>query len=87
MNIKDVDRRLARLESEARHQVWAELEALSDQELGSLLAARPPDPEFEAAVRALSDDDLDRTWAGLLSGQAIRRMYAPLVRHEKKILQ
>lgn len=75
MSFKDVDRRLALLERQVVVKDRASLEALTDEELDALLAARPPDPEFEAAVRSLSDDDLDRAWAGILNEETIYQMY------------
>jgi hypothetical protein len=75
MSYKEIAGRLAELEDQAPAKTQAELEALTEEELDALIAAQPPDPEFEAAVETLSEADLDRALAGTLSGQEIRLRY------------
>ena len=67
-------KRLARLEGEARAAEEARLKRLSDDELAALIARMPPDPDYEAALRAISDDDFARVLAGELDRAAVLRL-------------
>jgi transposase-like protein len=78
MSYKSIARRLEVLEAEASRREQAWLEALTNEELEAHLATYPPDPELEAAVEALSDEDLKRAVAGKLSIEEVRRWYRDL---------
>ena len=37
---------------------YAAIQAMSDEQLEEIIAGYPPDPEFDAAIRLLTDDEL-----------------------------
>jgi hypothetical protein len=75
MSTTDKERRLAALEAEEARQYRRTLERLTDAELDALIAEHGgPDPEFDAAVRLLSDADIDRALDGELDYADVLRL-------------
>ncbi len=65
MSYKQMERRLAAIEQEARSQQQARIESMSDAELDALIAEfAERDPVGNAAVEAMSAEDLDRLCDG-----------------------
>ncbi len=78
MSYRDMNRRLEELEAKreqqerAEYQAW--LDSLSDEELEVVAAeARERDPVAHAAVEAMSDEDLDRLWAGTMPDAEVQQ--------------
>ncbi len=72
---KSMARRLEALEAEARRRETAMVAALSDEELEAQIANRPADPELEAALDALSFEQLEIVAAGKIPEEELRRWY------------
>ncbi len=75
MTSKTMARRLEALEAEARRKEAARVEALSQEALEAEIARHPPDPELEAAMDALSFEQLEVVAAGKIPEEALRRWY------------
>jgi acyl-CoA synthetase (AMP-forming)/AMP-acid ligase II len=75
MRYRDVERRLTELEAEARRKEAARVEALSQEELEAEIARYPLDPELEAAMDALSFEQLEIVAAGKIPEKELRRWY------------
>ena len=73
--MKSVAARLQALEEQARADWQRRLETMTDAELESIIAAHPCSPELDAAIRALSDADLERAARGELGETDILRIY------------
>jgi hypothetical protein len=63
------------LEAEAGRRERAWLDTLTYEELEAHIAAFPLDDELEAAIQALSEEELELALAGNLSEEDYRRWY------------
>lgn len=72
---RTIARRLEALETEARRKEVARVQALSQEELEAEIATYPPDLELEAAMDALSFEQLEIVAAGKIPEEELRRWY------------